>query len=151
MRRGRGVGGLLVLLGARRRFVFCRITGVHPLGDALRVRALEADGRGYNYAISLVNLDRFKEAKSLLRRQIPVARRVHGESNDLTIRMRLHYARTLYEDPTATLDDLREAVTALEEIERTMRRVFGGAHPVATAIGVHLGKSRATLRERLGI
>ena len=31
----------------------------------------------------------------------------------------------LYEDPDATLDDLREAVTTLEEIEPTARRVFG--------------------------
>ena len=32
-------------------------------------------------------------------------------------------------DTGATLDDLREAVTTLEELERTARRVFGGAHP----------------------
>ena len=92
-----------------------------------------------------MNLDRFKEAKSLLRRQIPVARRVHGESNDLTIRMRLHYARTLYEDPTATLDDLREAVTSLVETERTTRRVLGGAHPLTSAIEDNLQHARATL------
>ena len=61
------------------------------------------------------------------------------------------YARTLYFDPTATLDDLREAVTALEETERTMRRVFGVTHPLTTAIGVHLKNSRAALSARLGI
>ena len=33
----------------------------------------------------------------------------------------------LYMDPSATLDDLREAVTTLEEMERTARRVLGGA------------------------
>ena len=27
----------------------------------------------------------------------------------------------------------REAVTTLEDVERTARRVFGGAHPTATA------------------
>ena len=32
-------------------------------------------------------------------------------------------------DDGATLDDLREAVTTLEETERTARRVLGGAHP----------------------
>ena len=65
--------------------------------------------------------------------------------------MRKVYARALYEDPTATLDDLREAVTALEETERTMRRVFGVTHPLTTAIGVHLKNSRAALSARLGI
>jgi len=104
-----------------------------------------------NYANILNDMQRHAEAKALLRKTMPVARQVVGEDDRLTLTMRKIYARALYEDPTATLDDLREAVTALEEIERTMRRVFGGAHPVATAIGVHLGKSRATLRERLGI
>ena len=34
----------------------------------------------------------------------------------------------------ATLDDLREAVTTLEDTERIARRVFGGAHPLTTNI-----------------
>ena len=49
---------------------------------------------------------------------------------------------------SATLDDLREAVTTLEEIGRTARRVFGGAHPLTTGIEDALGKSRAKLRAR---
>ncbi len=47
---------------------------------------------------------------------IPVARRVLGESHELTLRIRLGYAQTLYGDPGATLDDLREAVTTLEPL-----------------------------------
>ena len=50
----------------------------------------------------------------------------------LTLKMRWNYARALCTDPAATLDDLREAVTTLEETERTARRVFGGAHPFTT-------------------
>jgi len=42
--------------------------------------------------------------------------------------MKFNHARTLYENPDATLDDLREAVTTLEESERIARRVLGGAH-----------------------
>ena len=34
-----------------------------------------------------------------------------------------------------TLDDLREAVTTLEDTERTARRVLGGAHPLVVDIG----------------
>ena len=48
--------------------------------------------------------------------------------------MRWIYARALYGDPSATLDDLREAVTMLEEIEPIARRVLGGAHPITTGI-----------------
>ena len=79
---------------------------------------------------------------------IPVARRVLGESHDLTLLMRLNYGRALYNDPGATLDDLREAVTTFEEIERTARRVFGGEHPLTKGIGFHLRESRAVLRAR---
>ena len=54
-----------------------------------------------------------------------------------------------YEDPAATLDDLRKAVTTLEEIERTARRVLGGAHPLTVrGIEVELRKSQAALRAR---
>ena len=49
-------------------------------------------------------------------------------------------------DPGATLDDLREAVTTLEELERTARRVLGGAHPLTTAHEKALQAARATLR-----
>ena len=51
-------------------------------------------------------------------------------------------------DTSATLDDLREAVTTLEEIERIARRVLGGAHPTTTGIEIALGKARAALRAR---
>ena len=58
------------------------------------------------------------------------------------------YAKSHYEDPAATLDDLNEAVTTLEEIERIARRVFGGAHPLTSAIEEDLKLSRAALRTR---
>ena len=62
--------------------------------------------------------------------------------------MRRIYAIALYEDASATLNDLREAVNTLEEIERTARRVFGGAHPTTKGIEFHLRKARAALRGR---
>ena len=98
-----------------------------------------------NYAGSLIDLQRSEEAKSLLRKMIPVVRRVLGESNDLTIRMRCHYARTLYLDEGATLDDLREAVTTLEETERTARRVMGSEHPLTRRVEYELRCTRAAV------
>ena len=64
--------------------------------------------------------------------------------------MRWIYAEALYKDGSATLDDLREAVTTLEDTERTARRVLGGAHPTATCIGLHLRNARALLSLRHG-
>ena len=101
-----------------------------------------------NYAESLISLERFEEAKVLLHKTIPVARRVLGENHDLPLGMRSMYAQALCRDTAATLGDLREAVTTYEEIERTARRVLGGAHPEVRAIQVHLRRSRATLRAR---
>ena len=53
-----------------------------------------------------------------------------------------------YMDDGATLDDLREAVTTLEDTERTARRVLGGAHPITTVIGTSLRIARSKLRAR---
>ena len=58
------------------------------------------------------------------------------------------YARALYHDDSATLDDLREAVTTLEETERTARRVLGRAHPIVVAMEQSLRNARAALRAR---
>ena len=60
--------------------------------------------------------------------------------------MRLIYARALYQDDSGTLDDLREAVSTLEEAEQTARRVLGGAHPLTGAIEESLQETRAVLR-----
>ena len=60
--------------------------------------------------------------------------------------MRWNYARALYEDPAVTLDDLREAVTTLEDAERIARRVFGGANPVTANIEQLLRLAQEALR-----
>ncbi len=62
--------------------------------------------------------------------------------------MRWHYARALYFDEGATLDDLRKAVTILEDTERIARRVLGGAHPDVVGIEESLRRARAALRAR---
>jgi hypothetical protein len=59
------------------------------------------------------------------------------------------YAEALYKDTGATLDDLREAVTTLEDAERIARRVFGGAHPLTVEIENEIRAARAALCERV--
>ena len=101
-----------------------------------------------NYADTLVNLERFEEAKSLSRKIVPVTRRVLEKHDDLVLRMRWNYAKALYNDPGATLDDLREAVTTGENTERIARRILGGAHPNVGSMEESLQQARATLRRR---
>ena len=52
----------------------------------------------------------------------------------------------LYVDPAATLDDLREAVTTLEDTTQIARRVLGSTHPLTEGIEGELQKARAGLR-----
>ena len=101
-----------------------------------------------NYAAAFGVLQRFEEAKTRLRKWIPVARRVLGDSDALTIRMKLGYVMSLYKDPGATLDDLCEAVTTLEDSQRIARRVFGGAHPLTVGIEGGLQEARAVHGKR---
>ena len=101
-----------------------------------------------NYAASLVGLERLEEAKPLLRKTLPVAQRILGDSHDHTLSMRSIYATALYCDTCATLDDLREAVTTFEETSRIARRVLGGAHPLTKRMEIDLKNSRAVLRAR---
>ena len=72
---------------------------------------------------------------------------------DITLIAKQYYAETLYNNVNAgasrrPLDDLREAVTTLEDVERTARRVFGGAHPLTKDIETNLQIAQAALCAR---
>ena len=100
-----------------------------------------------NYVDSLIQLQRYKTVMSLLRKTLPIARRVL-ESDETMLRLRVNYARALCvvsaDAVTGTSpDDLREAVTTLEEIEPIARRVLGGAHPFTASIEANLQRARA--------
>ena len=62
--------------------------------------------------------------------------------------MRRNYAMMLYRDDGATIGDLHEALTTLDDLERIARRVLGGAHPTAVTIEGSLREARAALRAR---
>ena len=99
-------------------------------------------------AASLRDLHLFEEARSLLRETIPTAQRVLGEDYYLTLMMKQKCAQSLYRDDGATLDDLREALTTLEEIGRIAQRVLGDRHPTTEEIEGDVERSRAALRTR---
>ena len=98
--------------------------------------------------MDLLKSERYAEVKTLVRKLMPAARRVLGKSHEYTLRMTTLYAAALRNDPAATLDDLRESVTTLEDLERTTRRIFGSAPPFTTSIESRLQEARAALRAR---
>jgi hypothetical protein len=51
-------------------------------------------------------------------------------------------------DDSATVDDLREAVTTLEDADRIAKRVLGSAYGFVANIEATLRKARAVLRAR---
>ena len=72
---------------------------------------------------------------------------------DITLIAKQYYAETLYNNVNAgtsrrPLDDLREAVTTLEETSQTARRVFGGTHPLTSGIEGSLQEACAKFRAR---
>ena len=87
-------------------------------------------------------------ATSVLRKSIRVARRVLGENHTLTLTSRSLYAQTILHNPSSTLDEIREAINTLEEMEPIARRTLGIAHPIAVNIQSELQKARALLRAR---
>ena len=102
-----------------------------------------------NYAESLKGLQRFEEAKALLRKTLPVARRVFKTETDLLpLLMRCIYASALYRAENATFDDVREAVATLDELARTTRRKFGVAHPIAVTVAQDLQNVQGKLRKQ---
>jgi len=92
-------------------------------------------------------LQRYAEVRSLLRKTIPVARRTLGEADVITLSMRSCYASALYLDDSSTLDDLREAVTTLEDAMRASRRALG-RRPSTEIIEHNLQAARAVLDAR---
>ena len=101
-----------------------------------------------NYAVLLKELKHFTLATSVLRKSIRVARRVLGENHTLTLTSRSLYAQTILHNPSSTLDEIREAINTLEEMEPIARRTLGIAHPIAVNIQSELQKARALLRAR---
>ena len=112
------------------------------------LRQTQAAGAAFNYANTLFAMQRFEEAKAVLRKMTPVARHVLGEGHELLLRMRWRYAESLRDDPAATLDDLREAVETYEDAGRTARLVLGGAHPVTVGIETDVQDARSKLDAR---
>ena len=82
-----------------------------------------------NYVINLLELERLEEAKRLLRKVIPVARRVLGNEHDLTLSLCEDLSRATLLDGESSAEKKREALRTLEDTLGIMRRVLGPQHP----------------------
>ena len=102
-----------------------------PEADGARFGAMTQLGDGLFYT------DQHEDAFSVRDAELSMLRR-----------LRSLYGGALYIDPGATLDDLREAVSTLEETERIARRVLGGAHPNTVGIEASLQNARTVLLAR---
>ena len=60
----------------------------------------------------------------------------------------MNYARALFVDPGATLDDLREAVNTIEDVTPIARRMLGGAYPLVSVMQRDLEIARTVLAAR---
>ena len=73
-------------------------------------------------------MQRFEEAKRVLRKVIPVAQRVLGTQNELTLSLREDLSRATL-DGESSAEEKREALRVLDEVAGVMRRVLGPTHP----------------------
>jgi tetratricopeptide (TPR) repeat protein len=81
-----------------------------------------------NYAMNLIELRRFAEARNLLRKIIPVARRVLGNDHELTLSLREDLCRAIL-DGEPTDNEKHEALEMLKDTAGAMRRILGPDHP----------------------
>ena len=101
------------------------------------------------YALSLcatvVYAGRYTEAKSLLCKLLPEARRDLGVEDDTYIRLRATYGQALLECDEASRDDVVEALAIFEDLASTIRRIYGTAHPFMPRIQADIEEARKKL------
>ena len=84
---------------------------------------------GLNLSVSLTDLKRYEEARSIQRKVIPAALRILGPENDTTLLLLRTNVRSVYSDPKATLADLRQAERSMRDVLQKTRRIYGVSHP----------------------
>ena len=97
--------------------------------------------------MGLFQLERFEEAKALMRKTMPVARRVLGDSNEDMLLMRRNYSLLLCKDGS-TLDDLREGVTTLDACSAARTRPQWGSRDLCKAREPHCAPAKQRSRRR---
>ena len=71
----------------------------------------------------------------------------YGAEHEYMLQIRTLHARALCEDENASLDNLRQAVELLEDIESISSRVLGARHPDTAANRSMLSSAREKLAQ----
>ena len=100
-----------------------------------------------NYAMTLLRQKRFNEAKRMLHKVAPVARRILGTEHELTLSIREDLCRATL-DGGSSAEEKREALRMLEDVAGIMRRVLGAAHPDTLYTQRQLERYRTCCRYR---
>ena len=99
-----------------------------------------------NLASTLVDdLQQFDEARAFLRDRIPEAIQFLGKDHDLAFKMQRMYAKCLYKNDGASLEDITAAVATLEDLDRRQTRIYGAAHPQTGSTRRRLAEAREKL------
>ena len=86
-----------------------------------------------NLVASLLKMKLLEEGLTLANEWIPIARRALGNEDYNTLRLRVYGAIILRAVAKST-DDQREAAKLLGDLDRTLRRVMGDAHPLTMQV-----------------
>ena len=79
---------------------------------------------------SLNTLKRYAEAREFMREQIDISRRSLGASHEMTLKLRRNLCKNYFLDQSNfSAEEMRQALSDLEDVLRLWRRVFGEQHP----------------------
>ena len=101
---------------------------------------------GSNYAQTLIQAERFADARAVGREIVQWAHRNPDSPHSFHIVKAL--MDSLYKDPNASVEDLREAVEVFETIPATASRVLGSAHPDTKTYEKALAKAKKALADK---
>ena len=74
---------------------------------------------------------KYAEIREFTREWVSIAQSSGLGDHHITNRIKEAHAYGIYRDPAASLDDVREGVTILEDVDRSYRQILGKDHPVS--------------------
>ena len=101
-----------------------------------------------NLGLSLNALKHRAEAKSLVRKALPAARRTLGRDHEWTLKLESALSEAFYRDDSASTSELRQSVSMCEDGYERARRVYGDAHPLTEELAEVLDDARGNLAGR---
>ena len=109
---------------ALRRNLYARFAAILGVSDEKTIVS------GSNLATSLIHLELWDEAKTILRDQLlPMARQSLGRDHETCLALGHRMAEALVGHPNANDEDRTQAEMILQDVVQRRRRVLGPAHP----------------------